>query len=537
MVRARQMEGRFAFWLTLIGYNRRDKSLSHRLYLVYALVFMSFWVFAVFTLLAGSGANLLKALNPLDPAFAAERLSFLAVILRGSYLLVKFSRRSPFIFTEDDAYLICQTPIDRRAVAVSWFPADWLESALPFMAIMVTLGFSLAEIGLHGQATVLDIPAYVMMGLRAMILFLPLHLGILALLWAIGAFRLHLDEDPTWLRWAALLAVIILLGGVLLSLVENGFNNHLASFWQVIYMPISFPLTAAFGQAHWLPGLGLGVLWSVIGLVALWFTSRDLNLSRAAQEGRGQAAKQQALRTGAFEQANAIAQKDRLGIGHASSRLRGYGGDWSLPWKDVVQAGRDFRLVGILPWFFVFLAALGIALLPGWAPRALMTAIWCIAVGQAVTYRLRNDLTRWSILRQLPIPPDRLVISDLILPWMLRMLVTWLALASGIGHLEPLGVALWVLVPPASASVVALAAYDIFRQCQVSALMAGSAGEVSARGALLAIVAVMIPFGLVAWLDGQGLLLPFSLLLGFAASIGLAMIGYLVAVSAMENIE
>ena len=30
MVRVRQMEGRFAFWLALIGYNKRDKSIPQR---------------------------------------------------------------------------------------------------------------------------------------------------------------------------------------------------------------------------------------------------------------------------------------------------------------------------------------------------------------------------------------------------------------------------------------------------------------------------------------------------------------------------
>ena len=57
MVRVRQMESQFAFWLALIGYDKRDKSVTHRIYLVYAMVFMAIWVFAVFTLLAGSGGS------------------------------------------------------------------------------------------------------------------------------------------------------------------------------------------------------------------------------------------------------------------------------------------------------------------------------------------------------------------------------------------------------------------------------------------------------------------------------------------------
>ena len=33
LVRSRQMVSDFAFWLAIIGYNRRDRSLSHRIYL------------------------------------------------------------------------------------------------------------------------------------------------------------------------------------------------------------------------------------------------------------------------------------------------------------------------------------------------------------------------------------------------------------------------------------------------------------------------------------------------------------------------
>lgn len=196
LLRAKQMESRFAFWLAAIGYNRRDRSLQHRIYLVYALVFMTGWVFAVFTLFAGSGAGLLKALNPANPAAGAAGLALKLALAWTAFSLVRASRRSPFVFSEDDAYLVCQTPLDRRAVAMTWFPADWLESALPFWAGLVTLGFSLAELGLKGQATAMDIPSYVLTGLRALGAFLPVQLGLLALLWAFGALRLSGSGEP-----------------------------------------------------------------------------------------------------------------------------------------------------------------------------------------------------------------------------------------------------------------------------------------------------------------------------------------------------
>ena len=537
IVRVRQMEWRFAFWLALIGYNKRDKSIGHRIYLVYALLFMSVWVFAVLTLLAGSGAHLLVSLNPDDPASAAEWLTFLVLTGWACLTLVRYSRRSPFIFTEDDAFLICQTPINRRAVALAWFPADWLETALPFWAIMVTLGFSMAEIGLHGDATALNIPIYVLIGLRALILFLPMQMGILALLWTVGALRLQGTNDPAWVRWSALILALVLLGGLVVNLTTRGLGGRLDAIWKTFYWPAYYPLMAAFGQARWTTGLGLGTIWAVIGLAALWFVSKGLNLSRAAQEARGLAAQQQAIRSGAIERAQEIAARERLGIGHTPSQLPPQSGVRALPWKDTLQSLRTFRLTSLFPWLYVLISALGIALLPGWAPRSLAAAIWCIVAGQAATLRLRNDLARWSILRQLPFKADRLLIANLVAPWSLCLLLTGLGLLSSAILNGGNRIELLVLAPSTTAVVVMVAAYDVLRQCQVSSLLIGASGEVSARGALLAFISAAIPVGLVYWLAGGGFPLEMSVLLGLAISLGFAWIAWRVAAGALRSIE
>ena len=537
MVRIRQMESEFAFWLALIGYNKRDKSISHRIYLVYAVVFMSIWVFAVFTLFAGSGAGLLKLLNPTNPASAAAWLAFLVLAVWGSISLVRYSRRSPFMFSEDDAYLICQTPIDRRAITLAWFPAGWLESALPFWALAVTLGFSLAELGLAGQPSVMDIPSYVLMGLRALFLFLPLQMGILALLWAEGAIRLQRDINPRWVRWLALILAMVSIGALVLNIATYGLGGRLDTVWQVIYWPAIYPILAGFGVMEWVPGLITGLTWAVVGLVGLWFASRELNLSRAAQESRHLEAQQEAIRGGAFEQAQAIAQQERLGMGHPPTKLGGIPGEWALVWKDIAQSLRTFRLTATFSWIYIVVTALGIAFLPGWPPRVLAAAMWCIAVGQAVTIRLRNDLARWSILRQLPFIPSRLVLADLVSPAALCLALTWIAFLPSINQPADVGIFLMVLALPSTATVALLAAHDVLRQSRVSALMSGATGDFSSRGALLAIVGVLLPLGAVSWLSGLGLPSELCVFLGFALSACIAWIAWEVAAGALRNIE
>ncbi len=537
MVRIRQMEGRFAFWLALIGYDKHDKSVTHRIYLVYAMGFMAVWIFAVFTLLAGTGAGLLKLLNPVQPAAAASWIAFLAVSAWASISLVRYTRRSPFMFSEDDAYLICQTPIDRRAVALVWFPADWLESALAFWAVAVTLGFSLAELGLQGQASIMDIPSYVLFGIRALLLFLPLQMGVLALLWAAGAVRLQRDAEPAWVRWAGLIVAVVLLGGLLANIAAIGLGGNLQPAWQIIFWPANYPIMAAFGLAGWQTGLIAGVAWALAGLMLLWYASKGLNLSRAAQESRHLEAQQQAARGGAFELAQTMAQQERLGMGHPPSHLPGRPHEWALVWKDTAQSLRTFRITTIFPWLYILATALGISLLPGWAPKAMAAAMWCIALGQAVTVRLRNDLARWSIFRQLPASPARLLLADLIAPAAAGLALTWLAFLPATSQPDGVGIVLMALALPATASVALLAAHDVLRQSQVSTLMTGATGEFSSRGALLAIVAMAVPFGVVYWLSGAGLLVEMSAILGLATGLGISWIAWQVAAGALRNIE
>src|SRR5574342_104344 len=125
LVRSRQIAQKLSFWLTLIGYDPRDHSLSHRIYLVYASIFMSLWGFAMLSLVAGGAARALTLPGIGSANQAAARISLLVLVIWFFYQLWQVSRRSPFVFSEEDAYLICQTPVRRSIVAISWFLGDW----------------------------------------------------------------------------------------------------------------------------------------------------------------------------------------------------------------------------------------------------------------------------------------------------------------------------------------------------------------------------------------------------------------------------
>ena len=47
LVRWRQLASRMRFWTAIVGYDPRDHSLSHSIYLIYVIIFFSLWGFAM----------------------------------------------------------------------------------------------------------------------------------------------------------------------------------------------------------------------------------------------------------------------------------------------------------------------------------------------------------------------------------------------------------------------------------------------------------------------------------------------------------
>ncbi len=536
-VRSRQMRTRFAFWLSLIGYNLRDRSLSQKIYLGYAIVFFSIWGFAVLSLLAGVTSSFLAALGVGSVDLAASTLGVLIFSVWFLLSLRAVSRRSPFVFSEEDAYLICQTPVDRRGVALSWFISDWIGAGIPFWAGAVTLGFARAEAVLAGNATLLDIPFYVGLGLRALSVALLLQLALLALAWAVGALRLRGDREIAWLDKAALALIAVFVVAALWTLLTSGMAGFSATGWQVSLWVLSFPLKAAFGTAPWAWGAGFALLLVLLALAALWAASPELNLSRAAQETSGQEAQRSASLYGNTDLAQELAQRERLGMGRAPTRLRGRAGAWSLIWKDAVQALRPFRVTGILPWLGVFSMGLAGGFAAGLGTRIWVLAAWAILISQQAGSRLRGDLRLWPVLRQLPFTSKTLLLAEVANPWLLTVLATWIGLAAGSGLGGSLNLILAVLAPGAAAGVAASAAYDILRQSRVSALLAGSAADVGAWGAALSLICAGVPAGILWWVSNAGLPLALGTPLAWLAGLGLAALLWNLAAKSLREME
>lgn len=497
MVRSRQIARKLAWWLALIGYDPRDHSLNQKLYLVYASIFWSIWFVAVFSLLVEPALRLLLALGAASVEQAAAGLVTLALLGWGLYLLWQVTRCSPFVFSENDAYLLCQAPVPGCAVALTWFLGDWFEQAAPFWAGAVILSIARVDFRLGNQVRLEDLPAYLTAGLQALVLVSLVQAGFMALVWAAGALRLQRDRQLTWQPGVLRLGIACLGLGLAVALICQGLDGLSQPFWQVVLAPLNLPLFVAFGAAPLASGLLVGLAWIGLGLAALAWAGTNLNLSRAAQETTHKEKVATAQRYGMTELASQLRLNSRLGVGRTPTRLPVRPSEWMLGWKDVLQSSRAHSLSGAWGWLSLLVVSLGVGLVPEPGARGLALAIWSVMVGQRATDRLQKDLAHWSLLRLLPFSSGRLLVADLALPWALVVLVGWISLSlATVSWQVSVRLSAALLLPCLSAAVSLAAAFDLLRQAGSDRLLNGTAPQVSSVGGLLGILCLALPLGL-----------------------------------------
>jgi hypothetical protein len=544
LVRSHQIASDLRYWLTFIGYDRRDHSLAHKIYLGYASFFFIGWAFATLALLATFAGGILKAVaGGILPEYPAGGLPLAAVALMGLVLLgwwlyVGFSggRASPMTFSEDDAALICQTPVSRPAVALFWLLGDWIKSGPFFWALSVTLAFALQDAALGKAVSVEFVPRYILGGLRVLSVVLPLQWGLMALGWAWGVLRLHRDRVLRfwWLGPVALgLAVLLALfqsGGLLLGMFQGAGELALS--------PLIFPLTAGYELAGWGPGLLTALAWGILGSLALGFAARGLNLGRAAQESTGRSASEAAAQVGNAQAAAEIALRHRLGTGHPATRIPARPGWQALIWKNTVVWDRRGGLSALGAILVMLLSGIAIVLAPDWGTRGWALLAWLVAVEQFTVAGLIDDLRMWPLLRGLPLTARGMLLSELALPSLVVGLLGLVAaIAAGLigADLPFTGLPVWValLVPGAVVSCGLAAGIDVVRSSRASRLLIGQAPLPGTTGVIVGGLALALT-GLMVQFSGGG---PTGYLLGGIAAGGAAWLLLQIAADGVGNIE
>ena len=498
----RRTFARLAYWLRVLGYDLRDRSFNNRIYFVYFSAFWLAWGVGVFAIL---GSSLAKAFDFL-PAISPQTL----VIQSGAFILAawglmkfgQFIRRSPFVFSEPDAYLVCQTPVSRRKVGLAWFLMDWFRTALPFAAGAILLAFALTNIALSGASDIQDLPAYFAASLRAAAIILPLQMGLQAGLYALGAWRLRRDRLTTSVLWLRI--TVILLGiGLLAALIYPS--------WRSVFLtPIIIPLQAAFGSlaspTGWLLW-ALAVLYLLLGIASLLAGTSRMHLGQAAQETRMESVIRQANTMMNSELVENLKQRSKISATRASNKLRVKKGIWVLIWKDLIQSWRSLRFSQITKWAYIFILSLGVFLLSDWGARLILGGFWMVVLGGLVTDRLRNNLSNWWLLRSLPFSNSTLLLALLGPTSVLGIILGWLALALS----SPLTAFDWLaaaLLPFLVACAALGTARDILSHVKPSVLLEPSVAAENVprqdiQGVALTLISIGLPLGLLTWSSSQ----------------------------------
>ena len=526
-LRSRQERNELDYWFSLLSYNRRDVSASNRIYFVYLIVFFSIWVFVTLSFLASGGASLLQTLGPSDPAQPALLLE---VFLLGGWSLFAFGQallRSPVVFSKQDLLLLCQMPVQRRQVVLRWLVMPWLKSAVPFWLVAITLGFSLAETQMTDMSTT-HLFQYAGYGIRPWLAVLPVQLTLFVLQWTAGVLRLKKGKQNKGLFWLImpLLTLIIVLGtgGLLSSSLSSA--RTIPFFEQLFY-----PLQSSFTETFPSTGLLISTAVAILSLLTLALAAASFSINRAAQETQQVEIIQNLRRYGLNTPIRQMKTKKNLGISRAPSKIPFAVGPLSLVSKGLLQARRSFRLVMLLDWLYLFSLFFGFSLLPDFISQIIALFFWVMKAGKISTTRLRSDLASWSLVRQLPISAEKLILLNLIPAY---LLITVLGLAGVLaGSILP-GVSsgrIAVLIPGICAAVAGMAAYDVIRRSRTNLLLTGFVPEVGAGGVILGLLSAGLPVFLSSVPGFYGLL--FSLLLSF----GLGWLGLYLAAESYRKIK
>ena len=194
--------------------------------------------------------------------------------------------------------------------------------------------------------------------------------------------------------------------------------------------------------------------------------------------------------------------EQRLGVSRAPTRLPAPAGAGILVWKDILQSQRSFRLTALFNWFTLFSVMLGMPFFPDAGSRALAVGVWVILIGRVCVVRLRGDLSRWSLVRQLPISSNRFILFEMSAAYLLIIGLSWAGLACGALLSGASMVGLAAILPGIAAGAAGMAAFDVIRRSRCNLLLNGSVPEVSAGGILLGLLFAAIPLFIYTLLPG-----------------------------------
>ncbi|MCK4490853.1 MAG: hypothetical protein KAU23_11355, partial [Anaerolineales bacterium] len=370
--------------------------------------------------------------------------------------------------------------------------------------------------------------------LKPLGIIISIHLGLFALAWIIGVYRLRGDSERIMVMRSIRLLAFIMGGSFFVISIGNILAPSFFTPFQPLLEYISFPLVTAFLGDAWGLGLAFSIGLVTICLAVLWKISDKVNLSRAAQETHHFQAQQVAFRLGDFDRFNEMNDRKRLGASHLPSKIPSLSGAWMLTWKNIVQSLRSITISRIWSWFDILLLMfsmiiIGVLLKYGYILLPLIFS-WTVNISKKTTSRFRKDLGNWWLLHSLPLPPRRIILHDIVpsvsVTIFLTLFALWISSSLGLS-INPIIV---ISVPFVIAGISFSAIFDILRQSNSNMLQEGRPPDFGLVGLILSFICIGIPT-LIYFLTNKFSILP---LVGILATI---LVGGFLAISLLHLCE
>jgi hypothetical protein len=467
-LRSRQLRWSIRYWIAITGYDINDQSFTNRIYSFYLIIFFALWGLSVLALFSSASAQVIQLLAPLQPALFSVKITSLVLFSWFLWKLAAAAFRCPIRFSAEDALLICSTPTPRRAVVFAWIISDWFTSGVLFWGLAILLGFSLTDISLGRAPLWKDAFLYLSSALHLLLPVLLISSGMLALIWALGCFRLNREHERKNLYLVPLILCASFAPGIL-------FSNSQASPLTFLASPLMVPLMAGVRLADYLPGVGISLLWVVLGVVGLFWVSKYINLSRAAQEN-GILTKEMTSLAMRAPQAvdnkklNKNSQQANLMI-----RLAGKPNETAVLWKQLIRSTRTFNFGRAFEWLLIFGLSLGILSVPDWAARSVLIFFWIIRVNDRITKDIRADLEVWVLYQSLPLRPIQRLVNEIAFSGGIIILLGWISfLAKNAWGAIIIPPETSILLPILVILIAVSGAFDVLRQVRIEHLLTGN---------------------------------------------------------------
>ncbi|MHB8087534.1 MAG: hypothetical protein ACYDH2_04730 [Anaerolineaceae bacterium] len=522
-LRSRQEENELGYWLSFVAYDQQDRSLINKAYLLYLVIFFFFWFMTVFFFFAKVGGMALSLLNPDQAANTAVTIIWFILACWNLFGLIKSSRRSPIVFSETDQVLVCQTPVNRRALVMRWLWMPWFKNALLFWVLALILGFSTAELHFAGEASSDAIFRYVGFGIRTLLQMIPIHLAFYAFQWSVGVLRLRKNDQMNWIMFPAI-ALGLIPPGIFLS------NNAFYSLFG--WTPLTLFMNPGYISGTSSPSLLFGNFSALLMLVLLFSVSRYFNLNRAAQETSELELLTTAAKYGFTDLVEQRRLQNRLSNKRKFTLPAKYKGSAALTWKNRIQATRGWNWKQIFPLVTFFSITMGLPLIPGFLSKLLVVFFLVQQIGPIMTLRLRSDLACWPILQQLPIRKSHILIRDLVSSLPLLFTVGLLGFAFSALISKTFALTFFFILPGLLTIIGCTAAIDILRKSKSDLLINGNVPSVGTQGIILGVIGSIIPVWLASTFTGL-----IGIFFSTLISLAITWICYKLAVYAFKNIK